>query len=196
MTEGLERWRKWAAARMRAGLAWYRARHAVPRDVFAGDNSQYIASSRRHGLLIVAYGLVGAQLAWDESQRRAAAALYGHVEKILWSSLRRSRTSARGRGPGTGRRPWLRDRFDGIPTGRRCSWRWPVGSARWSPVSVRRGDDRLAARRIARRDQAEHPDRGGALSRSYDGADCRYGKCHEEALVTAEGKQRRADDEC
>ena len=147
MTEGLERWRKWAAARMRAGLAWYRARHAAPRDVFAGDNSQYIGSSRRHGLLIVAYGLVGAQLAWDESQRGAAAALYGYVEKILWSALRRSRTSPRGRGPGTGRRPWLRDRFDGIPTGRRCSWRWPVGSARWSPVSVRRGDDRLAAPR-------------------------------------------------
>ena len=64
------------------------------------------------------------------------------------------------------------------------------GSTRGRPA---RG---AAGRRIARRDRAEDRDRGGTLSRSYDGADCRYGECHEEALVTAEGKQRRADDEC
>ena len=53
------------------------------RDRFAVDNSRYIASARRHCLLILALGLVAAQSARDESQYQAAQGLYSYVEKVL-----------------------------------------------------------------------------------------------------------------
>ena len=53
------------------------------RDRFAGDNSRYIASARRHCLLILALGLVATQSARDESRYQAAQGLYSYVEKVL-----------------------------------------------------------------------------------------------------------------
>ena len=50
---------------------------------FADDNSRYIASARRHCLLIFALGLVAAQLAWDESRYQTALGLYPYIEKVL-----------------------------------------------------------------------------------------------------------------
>ena len=55
----------------------------MPEDLLAEDNSNYVASARRIALLIVAVGALSAQLANEESQRRAAADLYGYLEKVL-----------------------------------------------------------------------------------------------------------------
>ena len=47
------------------------------------DNSRYIASARRHCLLLFALGLLAAQSAYDQSRYHAALALYPYVEKVL-----------------------------------------------------------------------------------------------------------------
>lgn len=72
--------RSWA---FRAWTRW-RARRR-PRDRFGVGRASgtYIASARRHALLVVALGLFAAQLARDEVGRRRAADLYGYVEKVL-----------------------------------------------------------------------------------------------------------------
>lgn len=50
---------------------------------FPHDNSRYIASARRHCLLIFALGLLAGQLAWDQSQHLAVLRVYPYVEKVL-----------------------------------------------------------------------------------------------------------------
>ena len=73
-------WRA-AAARLRTDGERFRRRWAG--EVAADDSGPYIASARRHVLLVVALGAFAAQLAWQESGRRESADLYGYVESVL-----------------------------------------------------------------------------------------------------------------
>ena len=47
------------------------------------DNDRYIASARRHCLLIFAVGLLSAQLAWSESDRKRVYDLFSYLEKSI-----------------------------------------------------------------------------------------------------------------
>ncbi|MDE0005601.1 MAG: hypothetical protein OXQ29_23165 [Rhodospirillaceae bacterium] len=55
----------------------------LPEDLLAKDNGEYVASARRIALLLVAVGMLSAQVGCEELQRRAAADLYGYLEKVL-----------------------------------------------------------------------------------------------------------------
>ena len=71
-----------AAAWRRADFESFRRRWAG-KAIAAEDVGPYIASARRHVLFVVALGAFSAQLAWQESERREAADLYGYVESVL-----------------------------------------------------------------------------------------------------------------
>ena len=47
------------------------------------DNDRFIASARRHCLLIFALGILSAQLAWAESERRRVYDIHSYLEKTL-----------------------------------------------------------------------------------------------------------------
>ena len=51
--------------------------------IVAADNGLYIASARRHALLVVVLGAFGAQLAWEESEWRRVTERYAYIEKVL-----------------------------------------------------------------------------------------------------------------
>ena len=61
----------------------WRGAGPLPEDLLAQDNGKYVASARGIALLLVAVGALSGQLGYEESQRRAAAELYGYLEKVL-----------------------------------------------------------------------------------------------------------------